>query len=107
MKKIFIGIDFSKEKFDATLIQAEGLKECAPSVHEVFDNKTSGYRRLVKWVKAHAEGFAADARQMHGSSVGRIPVGIVSGSATIFMPRAMTCGWNAPTKSNTQQASSV
>ena len=47
MKKIFIGIDFSKEKFDATLIQAEGLKECAPSVHEVFDNKTSGYRRLV------------------------------------------------------------
>ena len=28
MKKIFIGIDFSKEKFDATLIQAEGLKEC-------------------------------------------------------------------------------
>jgi hypothetical protein len=51
MKKIFIGIDFSKEKFDATLIQAEGLKECAPSVHEVFDNKTSGYRRLVKWVK--------------------------------------------------------
>jgi hypothetical protein len=39
MKKIFIGIDFSKEKFDASLIQAEGLKECAPSVHEVFDNK--------------------------------------------------------------------
>ena len=24
MKKIFIGIDFSKEKFDATLIKAEG-----------------------------------------------------------------------------------
>ena len=39
MKKIFIGIDFSKEKFDATLIKAEGLKECAPSVYEVFDNK--------------------------------------------------------------------
>lgn len=54
MKKIFIGIDFSKEKFDATLIQAEGLKECAPSVHEVFDNKTSGYRRLVKWVRGLA-----------------------------------------------------
>ena len=50
MKKIFIGIDFSKEKFDATLIKAEGLKECAPSVHEVFDNKTSGYRRLVKGI---------------------------------------------------------
>ena len=46
MKKIFIGIDFSKEKFDATLIKADGLKESAPSVHEVFDNKVSGYRRL-------------------------------------------------------------
>ena len=34
MKKIFIGIDFSKEKFDASLIYAEGLKECAASVHE-------------------------------------------------------------------------
>ena len=50
MKKIFIGIDFSKEKFDATLIKSEGLKECAPSVHEVFNNKTSGFRRLVTWV---------------------------------------------------------
>ena len=68
MKKIFIGIDFSKEKFDATLIQAEGLKECAPSVHEVFYNKTSDYRRLVKWVKAHAEGFAA-GRGIKGQSL--------------------------------------
>jgi len=60
MKKIFIGIDFSKEKFDATLIKAEGLKECAPSVHEVFDNKTSGFRRLVKWVKAQSESVSVD-----------------------------------------------
>ena len=70
MKKIFIGIDFSKEKFDATLIQAEGLKECAPSVHEVFYNKTSDYRRLVKWVKAHAEGFAADTWLFCGENTG-------------------------------------
>ena len=60
MKKIFIGIDFSKEKFDATLIKAEGLKECAPSMHEVFDNKTSGFRRLVRWVKAQSEGLPID-----------------------------------------------
>ena len=26
MKKIFIGIDFSKEKFDATVIKAEGVE---------------------------------------------------------------------------------
>jgi transposase len=76
MKKIFIGIDFSKEKFDATLIQAEGLKECAPSVHEVFDNKTSGYRRLVKWVKTHAEGFTADTWLFCGENTGGYSIGL-------------------------------
>ena len=76
MKKIFIGIDFSKEKFDATLIQADGLKECAPSVHEVFDNKTSGYRRLVRWVKTHAEGFKADAWLFCGENTGGYSIGL-------------------------------
>ena len=42
MKKIFIGIDFSKEKFDAR----------AERQHEVFDNKVSGFRRLLRWVKS-------------------------------------------------------
>ncbi len=32
MKKIFIGIDFSKEKFDATVIKAEGVEEVAESL---------------------------------------------------------------------------
>ena len=70
MKKIFIGIDFSKEKFDATLIKAEGLKECAPSVHEVFDNKTSGFRRLVKWVEGQSDGLPADSRLFCGENTG-------------------------------------
>ena len=52
MKKIFIGIDFSKEKFDATVIKAEGVMECAQRQHEVFDNKVSGFRRLLRWVKS-------------------------------------------------------
>ena len=52
MKKIFIGIDFSKEKFDATVIKAEGVEECAQRQHEVFDNKVSGFRRLLRWVKS-------------------------------------------------------
>ncbi len=52
MKKIFIGIDFSKEKFDATVIKAEGVEERAERKHEVFDNKVSGFRRLLKWVKS-------------------------------------------------------
>jgi transposase len=55
MKKIFIGIDFSKEKFDATVIKAEGVEECAERKHEVFDNKVSGFRRLLRWVKSVAD----------------------------------------------------
>lgn len=70
MKKIFIGIDFSKEKFDASLIKAEGLKECAPSVHEVFDNKASGFRRLVRWVKSQSEEVPADAWLFCGENTG-------------------------------------
>ena len=70
MKKIFIGIDFSKEKFDATLIKSEGLKECAPSVHEVFNNKTSGFRRLVTWVKAQSESAPIDSWLFCGENTG-------------------------------------
>ena len=55
MKKIFIGIDFSKEKFDATVIKAEGVEECAQRQHEVFDNKVSGFRRLLRWVNSVAD----------------------------------------------------
>ena len=76
MKKIFIGIDFSKEKFDATLIKADGLKESAPSVHEVFDNKVSGYRRLVRWVKAHAETLMAEAWLFCGENTGGYSIGL-------------------------------
>ena len=55
MKKIFIGIDFSKEKFDATVIKAEGVEERAERKHNVFDNKVSGYRHLIKWVHDASE----------------------------------------------------
>jgi transposase len=76
MKKIFIGIDFSKEKFDATLIKAEGLKECAPSMHEVFDNKTSGFRRLVRWVKTQSEGLPIDTWLFCGENTGAYSIGL-------------------------------
>ena len=76
MKKIFIGIDFSKEKFDATLIKAEGLKECAPSVHEVFDNKTSGFRRLVRWAKSQSDGLSVDYWLFCGENTGGYSIGL-------------------------------
>ena len=74
MKKIFIGIDFSKEKFDATLIKAEGVEERAERQHEVFDNKVSGFRRLLRWVRS-----ATDEQD-----------------TTISTGAVTTCGWRTP-----------
>lgn len=52
MKKIFIGIDFSKEKFDVTAIYAEnGFTQCAESLYESFDNNRKGFKKLVSWMK--------------------------------------------------------
>ncbi|MBO7661213.1 MAG: IS110 family transposase, partial [Bacteroidaceae bacterium] len=54
MKKVFIGIDFSKEKFDATVIKAEGLAESSARVHSSFENGVKGYREFLHWVKGNA-----------------------------------------------------
>ena len=70
MKKIFIGIDFSKEKFDATVIKAEGVEECAQRQHEVFDNKVSGFRRLLRWVKSVADEPDTDLWLFCGENTG-------------------------------------
>ena len=86
MKKIFIGIDFSKEKFDATLIKAEGLKEYAPSAHEVFDNKASGYRRLARWVKSQSDGLTAESWIFCGENTG--------GYSTALSNYLYSCGYD-------------
>lgn len=50
MKRIFIGIDFSKEKFDATaVITANGFIECAGRQYESFDNNVTGFRKFITW----------------------------------------------------------
>lgn len=52
MKKIFIGIDVSKEKCDATAISAEnGLMEVVKLGYMVFENRPSGFRSLLSWAK--------------------------------------------------------
>lgn len=49
MKNFFIGIDFSKEKFDATLISTrKGLQ--MENVHNVFPNNEDGYEELLGWL---------------------------------------------------------
>lgn len=51
MKKIFIGIDFAKEKLDVTIICAQGIEETAPRQYNTFANDKKGFAQLIKWVK--------------------------------------------------------
>ena len=51
MKKLFVGIDFSKEKIEVAIIFAEGLTETSMRVSNEFKNSVSGYKQLVKWVE--------------------------------------------------------
>jgi transposase len=50
MKKVFIGVDVSKEKLDATIIEkTEGQHVVAG--YETFDNSKDGIRKLSGWVR--------------------------------------------------------
>ena len=50
MKKVFIGVDVSKEKLDATIIKrTEDQHEVAG--YEVFENSKDGIRKLSGWVR--------------------------------------------------------
>ena len=51
MKKLFVGIDFSKEKIDVAIIFAEGLTETSMRLFNECKNSVSGYKQLVKWVE--------------------------------------------------------
>ncbi len=51
MKKVLIGIDFSKEKFDVAII----VKSTSTQEHALFDNKVSGYRKMIKWINSVVE----------------------------------------------------
>lgn len=49
MKKIFIGIDFSKKTFDATVLKANLLHE--KGEHRQFSNNKNGALKLIEWVE--------------------------------------------------------
>ncbi|MBF0578120.1 hypothetical protein [Dysgonomonas sp. GY617] len=52
MKKVFIGIDFSKNKFDATLFHRDNLNA---KHHEIFTNNQVGCSRFIQWIKEHTQ----------------------------------------------------
>ena len=48
MKSFFIGIDFSKRTFDATVLEKD--EPCGQGIHHVFNNTTSGLNDFKKWI---------------------------------------------------------
>ena len=70
MKKLFIGIDFSKEKVDVTIIFAEGLTETYPRVTNEFKNTVSGFKQLAKWVEQNSNGIDSSLWLFCGENTG-------------------------------------
>lgn len=71
MKKIFIGIDFSKEKFDATAIfAANQLSQCAKSLHQTFKNTREGFKKFMAWVAGIAPEIKAEEILFCGENTG-------------------------------------
>ena len=52
MKKIFIGVDFSKLTFDAVLIEDVNTSLTA---HQSFSNDLCGYDAFINWIKDHTQ----------------------------------------------------
>lgn len=76
MKKIFIGIDFAKEKFDAAIIEACGLKEFGDRQFGTFVNDKKGYRHFMKWVKTNAGLSTAEEWLFCGEDTGSCSQGL-------------------------------
>ncbi|UKI43733.1 MAG: hypothetical protein L6U16_12200 [Porphyromonadaceae bacterium] len=93
MKKIFIGIDFSKEKFDVVIIMAENLEEKAPRVHEQFANDKAGYRKFLKWVKENSHGVghvavAFSAERTRATTARGCPTSSTARGASMWLENA-------------------
>lgn len=76
MKKFFIGIDFAKEKFDAAIIEACGLKEFGTRQFGTFPNDSKGYRQFMKWVKGIAGTTVEEECLFCGEDTGSYSLGL-------------------------------
>ena len=76
MKKLFIGIDFSKKKLDATIILACGMKEIGSREYGSFPNDTKGYHKLFKWVKTNAWDTSPEEWLFCGEDTGSCSIGL-------------------------------
>ena len=76
MKKIFIGIDFAKEKFDAAILEACGLKEFGNRQYGTFPNDKKGYRQFIKWIKTNCGSALEDEWLFCGEDTGSCSIGL-------------------------------
>ena len=52
MKNLFIGIDFSKQTFDVSFFEKDGIGEV---FYSQFENNKDGFKHLVKWINQHTD----------------------------------------------------
>lgn len=76
MKKIFIGIDFAKKKFDAAIIEACGLKEFGERRFGTFANDRKGYQQFIKWVKTNVGSGTEQEWLFCGEDTGSCSLGL-------------------------------
>ena len=76
MKKLFIGIDFAKEKFDAAIIKACGLRETGNREYGVFKNDRKGFQQFMKWVRTHAVDTLEEEWLFCGEDTGTCSTGL-------------------------------
>jgi transposase len=76
MKKLFIGIDFSKEKLDATIILACGIKEISSREYGSFTNDSKGYRKLLGWLKTNSWDTKPEEWLFCGEDTGSCSIGL-------------------------------
>jgi len=67
---LFIGIDFSKEKFDACAICADGVSVKAEEGHESFKNSKRGFHSLLAWAEKLCDKHHVDELLFCGENTG-------------------------------------
>lgn len=70
MNKNFIGIDFSKEKFDVTVITADGLEEQYERKYSSFSNNSAGFSKFCRWCGKNANGIDSEQWLFCGEHTG-------------------------------------
>ena len=74
MIKIIIGIDFSKETFDATLLDCRNSELSAAvqfAAHEKFTNKKEGFKACLAWIKSSMKKISNDELLLCGEKTGK------------------------------------